>query len=264
MTGFLFKLHRVSEIEVSEVSLRGASLLGKAAPTPPGLTWLTFLRKELEFLGVTQILIGFLCFCFGTIVCFVLNISEFDEDLFSSFKVGYPFWGAVFFVISGFLSVMSEEKHGIYLSLLDASSHEMQIGLLNVLAVAGPGLSVLLYHQVRGSLGANTVSSIAAGAGIIILIINLKKSSAYIYNCQETYEDVLCLVASFSTEIVAMILFLTILGFCSAVSLTVYGVREVIEGNKIPEDRLYEELNIYSPIYSELEDRGEISSPSDS
>ncbi|XP_058382753.1 high affinity immunoglobulin epsilon receptor subunit beta isoform X2 [Diceros bicornis minor] len=223
---------RVSEIEVSEVSLRGASLLGKAAPTPPGLTWLTFLRKELEFLGVTQILIGFLCFCFGTIVCFVLNISEFDEDLFSSFKVGYPFWGAVFFVISGFLSVMSEEKHGIYL--------------------------------VRGSLGANTVSSIAAGAGIIILIINLKKSSAYIYNCQETYEDVLCLVASFSTEIVAMILFLTILGFCSAVSLTVYGVREVIEGNKIPEDRLYEELNIYSPIYSELEDRGEISSPSDS
>lgn len=33
--------------------------------------------------------------------------------------------------------------------------------------------------------------------------------------------------------------------------------------HQIPEDRLYEELNIYSPIYSELEDRGE-TSPTDS
>lgn len=34
-------------------------------------------------------------------------------------------------------------------------------------------------------------------------------------------------------EIVAMILFLTILGFCSAVSLTIYGIGEVTEGNKV-------------------------------
>lgn len=32
--------------------------------------------------------------------------------------------------------------------------------------------------------------------------------------------------------------------------------------HQIPEDRLYEELNIYSPIYSELEDRVE-TSPTD-
>lgn len=34
--------------------------------------------------------------------------------------------------------------------------------------------------------------------------------------------------------------------------------------NQIAEDRLYEELNIYSPIYSELEDKVEASSPADS
>lgn len=34
--------------------------------------------------------------------------------------------------------------------------------------------------------------------------------------------------------------------------------------HQIPEDRLYEELNIYAPIYSELEDRGEATSPTDS
>ncbi|XP_029065113.1 high affinity immunoglobulin epsilon receptor subunit beta-like [Monodon monoceros] len=220
------------EIELSIVSLHDNNLLEKAAPSPPRQTWLTLLKKELEFLGVTQILISLICLYFGIIVCSVFNNSEFKEEFFSSFKAGYPFWGTVFFAISGFLSVMSEKKHATYL--------------------------------IRGSLGANTVSSIAGGIGIIILTINLKRSSAYIYRCRDIYENNFCLVASVSTEIVAMILFLTILGFCSAVSLTIYGIGEVTEGNKIPEDRLYEEVNMYAPIYSELEDRGEATSPTDS
>jgi hypothetical protein len=58
--------------------------------------------------------------------------------------------------------------------------------------------SVLLCHQVRGSLGANTVSSIAAGAGIIILILNLSYSSAYINQCEDVSEDDSCFVASFT------------------------------------------------------------------
>uniref|UniRef100_A0A8C7EWK3 Membrane spanning 4-domains A2 n=1 Tax=Neovison vison TaxID=452646 RepID=A0A8C7EWK3_NEOVI len=136
------------------------------------------------------------------------------------------------FAISGFLPIISEKKHTTCL--------------------------------VWGTLWANTVSSIAAGIGIFILTVNLKKSSAFIYNCQEVYGEDFCFMACFSTEIVAMILFLTILGFCSAVSLIIYGVGEVVQGNKIAEDRLYEELNIYSPIYSELEDKVEASSPADS
>ncbi|XP_007123848.2 high affinity immunoglobulin epsilon receptor subunit beta [Physeter macrocephalus] len=221
----------VPEIELSILSLHDNDLLENAAPSPPRQTWLTFLKKELEFLGVTQILISLICLYFGIFVCSVFNSSEF-KDFFSSFKAGYPFWGAVFFAISGFLSVMSEKKQATYL--------------------------------IQGSLGANTVSSIAGGLGIIILIINLKKSSAYIYHCRDIYENDFCFVASISTKIVAMILFLTILGFCSAVSLTVHGIGEVIERNKIPEDRLYEEVNTYAPIYSELEDGGEATSPTDS
>lgn len=221
-----------SEIELSEVPLHENVLQEEDTPPPPRRTWLTFLKKELEFLGVTQILVGLICLYFGTIVCSMLNISEFKEDFFSSFKAGYPFWGAALFGISGFLSVMSEEKQAIYL--------------------------------LRGMLGANTISSIAAGVGTVILIINLKKSSSYASNCRNIYENDFCSTASFSTEIVAMILFLTILGFCSAVLLTIYGVRELLERNKIPEDRLYEEVNIYSPIYSELEERKEIASAPDS
>ena len=76
---------------------------------------------------------------------------------------------------------------------------KMQTGLLNAWAGGGSGLSVVLHHQVWGTLGANTVSSIAAGIGIFILTVNLKRSSAYIYNCQEIYREDFCFMAYFST-----------------------------------------------------------------
>ncbi|KAG3284950.1 high affinity immunoglobulin epsilon receptor subunit beta isoform X2 [Ictidomys tridecemlineatus] len=183
------------EIEVLEVSPGDLPQLGTPTAPPPPKTWLTFLKRELQFLGVTQILIGAICLCCGIIVCSVLEMSDFDEEIFSSIKAGYPFWGAVLFAISGLLSIMSEKKNGIHLNL---------------------------------------------------------------------HEDDGCFVASFTTEIVAMMLFLTILGLCSTVSLTIYGIGEEFKRNKIPDDRLYEELNIYSPIYSELEEKIETSSPTSS
>nr|KAF6466466.1 membrane spanning 4-domains A2 [Rousettus aegyptiacus] len=163
-------------IELSEVPSHEDTQPGRTVRSPPRQTWLTFLKKELEFLG---------------------------------------------FAISGFLSVMSEKNHAAYL--------------------------------VHGSLGANLVSSIAAVAGFIILIANLKNSLAYISFCQEASVDDFCSAVFFSTEIVATILFLTILGFGAAVALTVYRVGELFKRDKSLEERLYEELNIYSPIYSELE-----------
>ncbi|XP_066107722.1 high affinity immunoglobulin epsilon receptor subunit beta isoform X2 [Saccopteryx bilineata] len=201
------------EIELSEVLFCNDTLLDEGDPSQSHQTWLTFLKRELEFLGVTQILIASIYLCFGTIVYTMLKISEFEKKFFSSFKAGYPFWGAVF---------------------------------------------------VQGSLGANLVSSIAAGTGVMILVTNLKSSLACSQICQEAYEDEFCLAAFNSIEIVTMILFLTILGLGVAVLLIVYRIGELLKKDKVPEDRLYEELNIYSPIYSELEDRGEPSSPNDS
>ncbi|KAM6160089.1 high affinity immunoglobulin epsilon receptor subunit beta [Erethizon dorsatum] len=215
----------VPEIELLEVSPRENTPRQKSASGPPRQTWSSLLKKELEFLGVTQILIGLLCLCFGTIVYSVLDTSKFDKEVFSSFNAGYPFWGAVLFVVSGVLSVLSEREKAMYLA--------------------------------RGRLGANTLSSIAAATGIILLVHNLRNSSACIDHCESLGDSDDCLVASFTIEIVAMMLFLTILGFCTTVSLTIYGIGEECKGKKLPDDRLYEELNIYSPIYSELEDKGE-------
>nr|XP_034341914.1 high affinity immunoglobulin epsilon receptor subunit beta isoform X3 [Arvicanthis niloticus] len=182
------------DIELLEASPAKA-LPEKPAPPPPQLTWQTFLKKELEFLGVTQILVGLVCFCFGTIVCSVLHISDFDDEVLLLYRTGYPFWGAVLFVLSGFLSLMSERRNTLYLDVT---------------------------------------------------------------------EDDGCFVTSFITELVLMMLFLTILAFCSAVLLTIYRIGQEFESNKVPDDRLYEELNVYSPVYSELEDKGETSSPVDS
>ncbi|XP_004646967.1 high affinity immunoglobulin epsilon receptor subunit beta [Octodon degus] len=221
----------VPEIELLETSQETAPQQ-KSAPAPVKQTWSSLLKKELEFLGVTQILIGLLCLCFGIIVYSVLDISNFDEEeMFSSFNAGFPFWGAVLFVISGVLSLLSERGKAIYLA--------------------------------RGRLGANTLSSVAAATGIIILVLNLSNSSAYVSHCDRLAESDDCLVASFVIEIVCMMLFLTILEFCATVSLTIYGIGEECRGEKLPDDRLYEELNIYSPIYSELEEKGE-PSPADS
>ncbi|XP_003465899.1 high affinity immunoglobulin epsilon receptor subunit beta [Cavia porcellus] len=219
------------EIELLQEVPQQNSPQEKSASVPPPLTWALLFKRELEFLGVTQILIGLLCLYFGIVVYSVLDISNFDEEVFSSFKAGYPFWGSVFFVISGVLSVLSEREKAM--------------------------------HLVRGRLGANVLSSIVGASGMVILVFNLYNSSAYIYQCERLDENDDCLVASFTIEIVAMILFLTILGFCTAVSLTVYGIREECKGKKLPDDRLYEELNIYSPIYSELVHKDE-TSPVDS
>ncbi|KAM5317901.1 high affinity immunoglobulin epsilon receptor subunit beta [Glossophaga mutica] len=221
---------RGSEIELSEAPFSGNILLEKDISLSRQ-TWLIFLKREVEFLGVTQILIGFIYLYFGIIVYPGITISEFEKNFFSSFQIGYPFWGAVLFAVSGFLSVMSEKKNATYL--------------------------------VHGSLGANLVSSIAAGTGIIFLVDNLKNSMAYHNICWEAYQDYFCFTVFFSTEIVAMIMFLTILGFGVAVLLIVYRVGELLKEDKAQEERLYEELNIYAPIYSELEDKEE-TSPTDS
>nr|XP_034341913.1 high affinity immunoglobulin epsilon receptor subunit beta isoform X2 [Arvicanthis niloticus] len=187
------------DIELLEASPAKA-LPEKPAPPPPQLTWQTFLKKELEFLGVTQILVGLVCFCFGTIVCSVLHISDFDDEVLLLYRTGYPFWGAVLFVLSGFLSLMSERRNTLYLT-------------------HSPSFEISRSHKIEF--------------------------------CTKE-------------ELVLMMLFLTILAFCSAVLLTIYRIGQEFESNKVPDDRLYEELNVYSPVYSELEDKGETSSPVDS
>ncbi|CAO2584763.1 High affinity immunoglobulin epsilon receptor subunit beta [Lemmus lemmus] len=219
----------VPNIELLEASPSIKALPETPAPPPPPQTWQAVLKKDLEFLGVTQILVGVMCLCLGTVVCSALPISEFDDEVLLSYRAGYPFWGAVLFVLSGFLTVRSERKNTLYL--------------------------------VRGSLGANIISSVTAAVGVILLTLNLSQDFTYMNYCKDLNEDDGCFGASLVTETVLMLLLLTTLAFCSAVLFIIHRIGEKFKSKKVADDRLYEELNIYSPIYSELEDTGNTPSP---
>lgn len=54
MAEFLFTPHSGPEIELSEAPLHDPPLPEKAAPSPPHRTWQTLLKRELEFLGVSE------------------------------------------------------------------------------------------------------------------------------------------------------------------------------------------------------------------
>lgn len=69
--------------------------------------YLVISQSFCLFLQVTQILIGFICLYFGTIVYPWITISQFEKNFFSSFQIGYPFWGAV--LVSICVSVVVSE-----------------------------------------------------------------------------------------------------------------------------------------------------------
>ena len=68
--------------------------------------YLVISQNFCFFLQVTQILIGFICLYFGTIVYPGITISEFEKNFFSSFQIGYPFWGAVLVSIRVSMAVL--------------------------------------------------------------------------------------------------------------------------------------------------------------
>ncbi|XP_051822819.1 high affinity immunoglobulin epsilon receptor subunit beta-like [Antechinus flavipes] len=86
-------------------------------PPPPKSKVKTFLRKELEFLGVTQTVIGFICFFFGITHILILKLVDPKIVAFSSFSKGYPIWGGLLFTILGFLLISFERKYIKYLKI---------------------------------------------------------------------------------------------------------------------------------------------------
>ncbi|XP_006762585.1 PREDICTED: membrane-spanning 4-domains subfamily A member 8-like [Myotis davidii] len=93
--------------------------------------------KEGKVLGAIQILIGLIHFGLGSVIGMVLWYY-----IAVSFYGGYPFWGGILFIISGSLSVASEQL---------------------------PRSSCLL----KGSMGMSIVSAIFSMVGIMLLITDM-------------------------------------------------------------------------------------------
>ncbi|XP_074087500.1 high affinity immunoglobulin epsilon receptor subunit beta-like [Macrotis lagotis] len=210
----------------------------KQLKSPPRL-WIkleAFLKKELEFLGVIQTMIGLICFSFGVTHEFILSFLQYEDD-FSTFYKRYPIWGGLLFTISGSLLIASERTNINYLA--------------------------------QSSLVMAILSAVTAGYGIRILWDNLKQTSPLLPNCKkQPYED-FCFAASFLTETTVIILFLTILELSIGLLLTVGKIigkiveRWIAKHRKDYHEALYEELPMYYPIseYVELQSREIYSDP---
>nr|XP_003920513.3 LOW QUALITY PROTEIN: membrane-spanning 4-domains subfamily A member 14 [Saimiri boliviensis boliviensis] len=79
-----------------------------AFPYRPHSSLLDFLKGEPRVLGATQILLALIIVGLGTI--FVLNYIHFSQRLPLVLLSGYPFWGALIFMVTGYLTAVEEKS----------------------------------------------------------------------------------------------------------------------------------------------------------
>lgn len=154
-----------------------------------------FLKGEPKVLGVVQVLISLMTLSLG-IILMSATVSPYYYIRPNTFLVytGYTVWGPVMFIFSGSLSIAAGVK-------------------------TSKGL-------VRGSLGLNITSSVFAAVGLILTSISLSINSLDHFHCSYPEKSDYC--STINTIILGMeavVLILTLLEFCIAVSLSSFGCK---------------------------------------
>ncbi|XP_054581173.1 membrane-spanning 4-domains subfamily A member 3 isoform X2 [Eptesicus fuscus] len=147
-------------------------------------------KGQLQALGVIQILNGVIILALGVFLGSLQNLSHlFRHFFFFTFYTGYPLWGAVFFIISGSISVAAGRK---------------------------PTRKLM-----QNSFGMNIASATIALLGFIFLSINLAFNSLSFKNCQSTLSPDLCIyMGASSNGLVSLMLILTLLELCITISVS--------------------------------------------
>ncbi|XP_038620802.1 membrane-spanning 4-domains subfamily A member 6A-like [Tachyglossus aculeatus] len=131
-------------ISISQTGQAGS----QESPKEPPNKVKKILKEDSRLLGILQILIGLMILSLGGILASISVHPDLQPLL------GYPFLGAVLFIISGSLSIAAERKPTKLLR--------------------------------RGSLGMNAISALAAAIGFLILTINMAKIASNPDLCQHS------------------------------------------------------------------------------
>ncbi|XP_074228060.1 membrane-spanning 4-domains subfamily A member 8 isoform X1 [Camelus bactrianus] len=145
--------------------------------------------KEGKTLGAVQILIGLVHIGLGSVLCTVLLGKYTAVSLYG----GFPFWGGIWFIISGAFSVSAENQ---------------------------PKSSCLL----KGSLGLNIVGAIFSMTGIMLFITDICISPFYVY---PSYPDYAFWGLVPGKALSGVLLVFCFLGFCIACTLSHFGCQLV-------------------------------------
>nr|XP_012612475.1 membrane-spanning 4-domains subfamily A member 14 [Microcebus murinus] len=136
------------------ITIQPTETIFTALPYRPHSSLLEFLRGEPKVLGALQIMLGLIIIGFGMI--FVFNFLVFSQEFPLVFLTGYPFWGALIYILTGYLTGIDEKSTKI---------------------------------MGQGVTGMNVISSLVAVAGITLTIITYR----YQYNyCQRPSLEGIC------------------------------------------------------------------------
>ncbi|XP_055130417.2 membrane-spanning 4-domains subfamily A member 14 isoform X1 [Symphalangus syndactylus] len=111
-----------------------------AFPYRPHSSLLDFLKGEPRVLGATQILLALIIVGLGTI--FALNYIRFSQRFPLVVLTGYPFWGALIFILTGYLTVTDKKS-----KFLGQGVMRMNV-ISSLVAITGITFTILSYrHQ---------------------------------------------------------------------------------------------------------------------
>ncbi|CAO2584764.1 Membrane-spanning 4-domains subfamily A member 3 [Lemmus lemmus] len=157
------------------------------------------------FFQATQILNGILILALGVLLSCLQHLSHhFRQFFLFIFYTGYPFWGAVFFICSGSLTVAAARKPTRML--------------------------------MQNSFGMNIASATIAFVGTAFLSVHLALNSQALKGCQSSQSPDLCIyLGSSSDGLVSLMLILTLLELAIAISISIMwclgnvcGLREAV------------------------------------
>ncbi|XP_036993721.2 membrane-spanning 4-domains subfamily A member 14 [Artibeus jamaicensis] len=147
-----------------------------AFPYGPHSSLLDFLKGEPRVLGAVQILLALIIVSIGTI--FAFNYFSYSQRFPLVFFTGYPFWGALIFIITGYVTGFNRKE-----KCLGQDVMAMNV-ISSLVAVAGIALTIISFQHQHQYCDSPSIEGICVigrilftGILSVLLIISLVELS---------------------------------------------------------------------------------------